>query len=318
MKICTKCKKEKSFSEFGKTKYAKSGYRSHCYECRNLEYKNRIKPGHPDFMGPIIPKNIRLCPDCLQFKNLTEVVNGHDKFENITYHNKCKKCYLKSIRENRRENPESYLKALRKYRQSAKGKETKKLYKKRLKVKVHNIVRDEIRRLVRKGRMDKSDTTCAYLGCDDETFIKHIESQFETWMNWDNYGPGYLLNKRGKPIYDKNGITIPIKQWSFDHINPCENFDLENHPEEAYKCFHYTNYRPLLAKENSGKGDLLPDGTRARYKRKSYIIEPQLSLEAGGTSVTKPQSCDSENALKSPQSSELTELEKVTPLINNP
>lgn len=34
MKICSKCKEEKSFSEFHKHKHSKDGYRSQCKECR--------------------------------------------------------------------------------------------------------------------------------------------------------------------------------------------------------------------------------------------------------------------------------------------
>lgn len=77
------------------------------------------------------------------------------------------------------------------------------------------------------GRL-KSDTTFALLGCNKEFLIKHIESQFSNGMNWSNYG---------------------IRGWHIDHIVPCYTFNLEN-TEEQRKCFHYSNLRPLWAKEN--------------------------------------------------------------------
>jgi hypothetical protein len=39
MKICSKCKQEKSSLFFSKDKYKKSGYRSACKECSALEFK---------------------------------------------------------------------------------------------------------------------------------------------------------------------------------------------------------------------------------------------------------------------------------------
>jgi hypothetical protein len=67
------------------------------------------------------------------------------------------------------------------------------------------------------------------LGCDWETAMKHIESQFESWMNWDNHG-----------------------EWHIDHIIPLSSATTK---EEVKKLCHYTNLQPLLAEENITKGD---------------------------------------------------------------
>jgi len=67
------------------------------------------------------------------------------------------------------------------------------------------------------------------LGCDWETAMKHIESQFESWMNWDNHG-----------------------EWHIDHIIPLSSATTK---EEMIKLCHYTNLQPLLAEENLSKGD---------------------------------------------------------------
>jgi len=61
--------------------------------------------------------------------------------------------------------------------------------------------------------------------------MKHIESQFDNKMTWQNHS---------------------FRGWHIDHIKPCASFDLTK-PEEQKKCFHYTNLRPLWSSENSHK-----------------------------------------------------------------
>lgn len=70
-----------------------------------------------------------------------------------------------------------------------------------------------------------------YVGCSIEEFKQHIASQFEPWMNWDNYGKG-------------------IGKWSFDHINEINKFDLAIE-QDRKDCFHYTNLRPYSDIQNN-------------------------------------------------------------------
>jgi hypothetical protein len=67
------------------------------------------------------------------------------------------------------------------------------------------------------------------LGCDWETAIKHIESQFEPWMTWDNYG-----------------------KWQIDHIIPLASAKTKKEVEQLCR---YTNLQPLKTEENQRKGD---------------------------------------------------------------
>ena len=70
------------------------------------------------------------------------------------------------------------------------------------------------------------------MGCSLSEFKTHLESNFEDWMCWDNYG---LYN--GELNYG----------WDIDHIVPSSSAKTE---EESVKLNHYTNLQPLCGKIN--------------------------------------------------------------------
>ena len=76
----------------------------------------------------------------------------------------------------------------------------------------------------------KSAPTMELIGCSIDKLWNHLESKFEPWMTWDNYG-----------------------EWHLDHIKPCASFDLTC-PVQQLACFHYTNLQPLSATDNLSKG----------------------------------------------------------------
>ena len=95
----------------------------------------------------------------------------------------------------------------------------------RLTVNIKCLIRNSFKN---KGYTKKS-RSYKILGCSFEDFKKHIESQFEDWMNWDNYG---LYN--GEECYG----------WDFDHIIPVCSCECE---EDVYKLNHYSNFQPLCS-----------------------------------------------------------------------
>ncbi|KKK71749.1 hypothetical protein LCGC14_2910790 [marine sediment metagenome] len=64
------------------------------------------------------------------------------------------------------------------------------------------------------------------LGCTTEEFIRYISSLFKPGMSWSDRG-----------------------EWHLDHIRPIASFDLTD-PKQVAEACHYTNIRPLWAKEN--------------------------------------------------------------------
>lgn len=121
----------------------------------------------------------------------------------------------------------------------------KKLYRKmrmsnpvvRLKHNVSVSIRDAIRE--RKGK--KSGKTFSHLPYTVQQLKEHLEKQFESWMNWDNYG-------------GKNDSTI--KTWHIDHIIPHCKFDYKNLTDSSFQmCWSLSNLRPLEKIENIRRGN---------------------------------------------------------------
>jgi hypothetical protein len=97
-----------------------------------------------------------------------------------------------------------------------------------IKERIKTLVCDSLRN---KG-YTKNSRTHEILGCDYETFIAHLESQFKDGMNWEN---------RSK--------------WHIDHIIPLASAKTES---EVLALNHYTNLQPLWAVDNIKKGAKMP------------------------------------------------------------
>jgi hypothetical protein len=70
--------------------------------------------------------------------------------------------------------------------------------------------------------------TWEIVGCDFDTFLAYVQSQFQEGMTLENYGHG-----KG--------------QWNIDHIEPIRN---AKDDDDFERLNHYTNLRPLWATEN--------------------------------------------------------------------
>jgi len=94
------------------------------------------------------------------------------------------------------------------------------------------VVRSLISNSLNRNGYSKSSKTFEILGCSFEEFKLHIESKFESWMTWDNYG---LYN--GDLNYG----------WDIDHIIPISSAKDE---DEILRLNSYTNLQPLCSKIN--------------------------------------------------------------------
>ena len=100
--------------------------------------------------------------------------------------------------------------------------------------KVADTVRARLCGLLRKNesKRAKRSKTEEYVGCSWAELRQYLESQFIRHMSWENHG----------------------SVWHVDHITPCTYFDLTKE-EEIYRCFHFSNLRPLWRIANIKRGN---------------------------------------------------------------
>lgn len=98
---------------------------------------------------------------------------------------------------------------------------------------------DNTRRLLRYGfeskNIRKNTKSELILGCSFTEFKVHLESKFESWMSWENYGN------------PKDGILELNKTWDIDHKEPISNAKTEY---DVISLNHYTNLQPLCSYTN--------------------------------------------------------------------
>ena len=91
-------------------------------------------------------------------------------------------------------------------------------------------IKSSIAKVIGRGGYKKRSRTHDILGCDFQTFHDHIERQFTKGMSWDKVGP----------------------EIHIDHIIPLATAKTE---ADILALNHYTNLRPLWAKDNLSKAD---------------------------------------------------------------
>ena len=76
-----------------------------------------------------------------------------------------------------------------------------------------------------------------------EELRTHLESLWEPWMNWNNYGQ----------------LSRDRRTWQIDHIRPVSSFNITSvECVDFQKCWALENLQPLCAFENLLKGNTRP------------------------------------------------------------
>jgi hypothetical protein len=115
----------------------------------------------------------------------------------------------------------------------------------------------------------KRSRSSELLGCSAAKLHAHIESLFSPGMSWENR-----------------------HLWHIDHIIPCSAFDLRDEEQQA-ACFHFTNLRPMWAKDNLKKRDSLPPGQALfgfGYSARIAVEKTQSKQEAPPCKTTARRS----------------------------
>lgn len=211
MKTCKSCFKNKEFNQFIKRVISKDGYTDHCKQCVKFKRDNRSQE----------QKQIE------KKRNKLWAENNKEKLKETK----------KAWKEINREEVKEYEKQWHSNNKENRAKQARTKYNKPNSIfKIKANLRTRFNNAIKRGQ--KAGSAVGDLGCSIEEFKSYIESKFEFWMNWSNYGP-----------YDANRKT-----WQFDHIKALANVDLTNR-DEFLKVAHYTNYQPLLAIDNIKKSN---------------------------------------------------------------
>lgn len=226
---CSKCHQEKEYpSEFTKRT-------SFCKKCRNKELKEKNR----QIRSLLLPRVKKSKEDIL----------------------------IKSY-EWRKNNPEKRKKSIKKYNDAhieqrrkyyLKNRDRKILYSKnyiinnrdrvnsqtrnRRKNPIHRL-RHDVSVLIRHGiNGEKCGSFLKKIPYTIEQLKEHLQSKFESWMTWDNWGT-YNIEKW-------NDNDMSTWTWQIDHIIPHAKFKYSSMEDEDFKkCWALENLRPYSAKQN--------------------------------------------------------------------
>jgi len=249
---CTNCEIEKNNSEFVKNKYKKYGILTICKECFKYKYR-KSKDERSDYYQKNKQKwndyyiqnkdNITEYKKKYREENLEEIKikqkeyvesnkdilkvkwkeyreNNKDRIckwfeDNSDYRNEYKQNY------NSKEETRNKRNSIRKNRR-----QTDKIYQ------IKENIRSRISTSIRRSGHLKNSSTEVILGCTFDELKVYLESKFESWMNWENYG---IYN--GEFNYG----------WDIDHIIPLSSAKSE---DGLTRLNHFTNLQPLCSKVN--------------------------------------------------------------------
>lgn len=253
MKVCKVCKIEKCESDFHKRKNGK--LRNECIDCKKA-YLVLYRKGVQNNPFTQNSKSIseKTCNNCGETKNIEEFV----KQKRIC--KVCKSTYLKNYYSR---NKDLILKNSKiKYSENAhKIKIKNSEYSKNNRDKINNrskrykkdIIKNQplysiississkIRRVINSNNFIKDFKTLDVIGCTKEELKIHIENQFQGGMSWSNRS-----------------------EWHIDHIIP---ISLAETKDEVIFLSHYLNLRPMWAKDNIIKSNIVEDKNNPIYLR---------------------------------------------------
>ena len=213
MKKCSKCKIEKEESEFSKSKVNKDGLRPWCKDCcrgyaKTDKYKEYQREYHREYRKTD------------KYKEYQKEYHKTDKYKE--YQKEYNKEYQKEY-----QNSDNFKKWRSKYRKKKRAIDPKYKLDRNMTTAIYITLRGK-----KAGRTWES-----LVGYSVEDLMKHIESQFEPWMNWDNWGIGKC-------------------KWNIDHIKPKSLFDYTNSEDKEFReCWALKNLQPMESIKNIKKSN---------------------------------------------------------------
>lgn len=255
-KTCSTCTQNKPTDEFYNDKSRKDGLSNQCKSCIK-QYRRDNRQKILEFQRVRNRKNAenkkaqvtgRICSQCKEYKPSIEFWKSKHTTDGL--YPCCKVCKKKlestpERQENRRKCQKTWVVKnqihVRKYSNNWDK-------KKRASDTGYRLRRNVMHAIVASMRGHKFDTKTSRLKIavfdnlpyTSEELVKHLEAQWESWMNWDNYG--------------KHDPTR--KTWQIDHIIPQSKLKFSSFDEDNFKkLWALSNLRPLETVANMKKGN---------------------------------------------------------------
>lgn len=195
-------------------------------------------------------KDRRQCKECRKtykqqlIKNNPEHFKQYNKIQNQNYPKDKKQLLIKISKE---KNKEYYRKIAREYKINNREKinsKSREKYKNDPVYRLKRLTQKSILKAFKKTNSLKNRKSIKdFLPYTMLELRYHIESQFESWMNWENHG-----NYNLKTWDDKN---ISTWTWNIDHIIPQSKLSYTSMEDDNFKkCWALYNLRPYSAKQN--------------------------------------------------------------------
>lgn len=247
-KKCSKCKEIKEYDHY----YIRPNgipY-SQCNPCKKISSKK----WYDEDMKNDKKYNIdgKSCPDCKIYKMKDNYYILEKNGQMSTY---CIECELKHNIHNhdRKQTKQKWIRNNKDQVRKSQLLYHHKTRKHNIQYRLNQSLRSSMHRSLK-----KNDKTIELLGCSIENFKKWMTYQFDKNMSWDNYGT----------------------YWEIDHVSPSDSYNLEIR-EEQFKCFNWTNLRPLEIGQNRSKKNKIFEKEIFKQKLVVLIYKRQQNQIAG-------------------------------------
>lgn len=120
---------------------------------------------------------------------------------------------------------------------------------------IRKNVSNRISKAVKNHKSLKSDKTMKLTGCSLNELINWLEYQFDSHMNWENYGT----------------------YWHIDHVSPVASFKLSD-KQSQQRCFYWENLQPLKASSNIKKSSKIITHAILMQELKVLIYSTKLKI----------------------------------------
>ena len=225
-KDCPKAGSPQSLDKFYKDKSAKDGLRYRCKSCMDVCKKIYVQENKEKIKDQ---KKIYAQENKEKIREYNKVYRQENK-EAIK---ECNKTYKQKNKERLKEYNQFHAKEIKQYHRQY----TRDKRKTDINFRLADNLRRRLHDAIKQGW--KSGSAVADLMMSISDFKLYLEERFypnpETgeMMTWNNYG---------------------MFGWHIDHIVPLSAFDLTD-PQQFKKACHYSNLRPMWAKQNISEGD---------------------------------------------------------------